>query len=56
MLQLRVNHQFGHIDLGVCEESKMTVIEMGFEEECLGCVTLSYVGGIGPLKAHLYRE
>lgn len=34
----------------------MTVIELGFGEECQGCVTLSYIGGSGALKAHLYRE
>lgn len=34
----------------------MTIVEMGFAEEGQGCVTLSYIGGCGALKAHLYRE
>jgi hypothetical protein len=55
ILQLRVNHNFNHIDVGVGKENQLTVIELAFAESGQGCVTLSYVDHAGGLAAYLYR-
>lgn len=56
ILQLRINHNFGHIDLGVGRPGQLTVIELGFVEEGQGCVTLAYLSEVGSLRAYLYKE
>lgn len=56
ILQLRVNHLFTHIDIGVGKESQLTVIELAFAESGQGCVTLTYIDHVAPLTAYLYRE
>lgn len=30
ILQLRVNHNFNHIDIGISKENQLTVIELAF--------------------------
>ncbi len=55
VLQLRVNHSFNHIDLGIGKDNQLTVVELSFNESGQGCVTLTYIDHIGPLTAYLYR-
>lgn len=56
VLQLRVNHNFNHIDLGIGKDNQLTVVELAFNESGQGCVTLTYIDHVGPLTAYLYRE
>ena len=56
ILQLRVNHSFTHIDIGVGKENKITVIELNFTESGQGCVTLTYIDHAAPLFAYLYKQ
>jgi hypothetical protein len=44
VLQLRINHNFAHLDLGISRPGQLTVIQLDFDEEGQGCVTISYLG------------
>lgn len=56
VLQLRMGHNFAHVELGTPLHGQLSVVELEFLEEGQGCVTLSYIGCEGPLKAYLYRQ
>lgn len=56
ILQLRISHNFTHLDLGVARPGQLTVIQLDFQDEGQGCVTLAYLGEKGSLQAFLYRE
>ena len=56
VLQLRINHNFAHLELGAGRPGQLSVVELTFEEEGQGCVTLACLGEPGPLRAFLYRE
>lgn len=56
ILQLRVNHYFSHLDLGVPHPGQLMVVQLDFHEEGQGCVTLASPGECGPLRVFLYRQ
>jgi hypothetical protein len=56
ILQLRINHNFTHIDLPESKIKNLTIIELEFNEESFGSITLAYNKSKGPLKVFLYRE
>ena len=56
ILQLRINHNFAHIDIGTPKNGQLTVIQLDFVEEGQGCVTLAYLGQTGSIRAFLYRQ